>query len=664
MAAEKKRTETSGSARVSRRRRRATAEGQERSGRTRSGAARNRRPRTGAAAAASSARRALLALVAVTALLAGLLVYGVTTDRTGWGPKLALDLEGGTQMVLSPSLQGDKAGQEITQEQLDQAVEIIRQRVDGSGVSEAEITTQSGNNIVVSMPGVPSSETRDLIQTSAQMAFRPVIVTGPGEATPKDKRTDPKSVPKPSGKPKDSSDPNWVTPQLLGQYEALDCTAPQPQEDRASQPQDKAVVACDPQSRTKFILGPVEIPGTDIADASYAQATNSQGNATGGFAVNLQFDGEGTQTFKELSERLHGFGQGGQKDPRSQFAIVLDGSVVSAPTMNAVITDGKAQITGSFTEDEAKFLSQQLKYGALPVSFSIDSEQQISATLGSNQLRMGIVAGLIGLALVCLYSLFQYRWLGLVTIASLVVAGVLTWLAITLLGWSANYRLSLAGVAGLVVAIGQTADSFIVYFERIRDEIRAGRTIPAAVDHGWQRARQTVLASKAVNLLAAVVLYFVAVGNVRGFAFTLGLTAIADLLVVFLFTHPVMVLLARTRYFGSGARNSGLDPEALDAVPLYRGAGRLRTPEDSDGLTIAERRRRAATAASGTALPEAADGKAVTPGDTGTEGDERSAADAASSSRAGTAPAGGPSSGNHTGAGSTAAGTDSEEARR
>ncbi|CAL8897702.1 protein translocase subunit SecD [Kocuria varians] len=552
------------------------------------------RPRSGAAVAASSARKALLALVAVIAILAGVLVYGVSTDRSGAGPKLALDLEGGTQMVLSPTLQGDDAGQEISQEQLDQAVEIIRQRVDGAGVSEAEITTQSGRNIVVSMPGTPSSETRDLIQTSAQMAFRPVIVSGPGAATPKDKRTDPKSIPEPSAKPENSSDPNWVTRDLYGKFEALDCGSGQSQEERAAQAQDKAVVACDPSSNTKFILGPVEIPGTEISDASYAQATNSQGRATGGFAVNLQFDDQGTKTFKDLSERLYGLGQQNKNDPRSQFAIVLDGAVISAPSMNSVISDGKAQITGSFTEDQAKFLSQQLKYGALPVSFSIDSEQQVSATLGSDQLRMGIVAGLIGLALVCIYSLFQYRWLGLVTIASLVVAGVLTYLAITLLGWSANYRLSLAGVAGLVVAIGQTADSFIVYFERIRDEIRAGRTIPAAVDHGWQRARQTVLASKAVNLLAAVVLYFVAVGNVRGFAFTLGLTAIADLMVVFLFTHPVMVLLARTRYFGSGAKNSGLDPEALDAVPLYRGAGRLRDPADDDGLTIAERRRRRA----------------------------------------------------------------------
>ncbi|MCT1801488.1 protein translocase subunit SecD [Kocuria carniphila] len=555
----------------------------------------SRAPRTvrsGSQAAVSTAKRGLVALAVLTIALAGILIYGVTTDRTGWDPKLALDLEGGTQMVLSPELQEAQDGQEITQEQLDQAVEIIRQRVDGTGVSEAEISTQSGSNIVVSMPGVPSSETRDLIQTSAQMAFRPVITTAEGTPTPEEQRTPVEDIPEPDAEPTDSSDPNWVTPELVKEFESLDCAAQRPQEERKAQDPEKAVVACDPANNAKYILGPLEIPGTDIDDASYGMANNQQGMSTGQYAVNLQFNSEGTETFKELSERLYQIGQAQQGDPRSQFAILLDGTVISAPSMNAVINDGSAQITGSFTEEDARFLSEQLKYGALPVSFSIESEQQISATLGSNQLRMGIIAGLVGLALVCVYSMFQYRWLGLVTISSLLVAGLITYFAITLLGWSANYRLSLAGVAGLIVAIGQTADSFIVYFERIRDEIRAGRSIPAAVDHGWKRARQTVIAAKAVNLLAAVVLYFVAVGNVRGFAFTLGLTAIADLLVVFLFTHPVMVLLTRTKYFGGGAKNSGLDPEALDAVPFYRGAGRVRSPEDSDGLTIAERRRR------------------------------------------------------------------------
>ena len=176
-------------------------------------------------------------------------------------------------------------------------------------------------------------------------------------------------------------------------------------------------------------------------------------------------------------------------------------------------------------------LAEQLNYGSLPISFSIESEQQISATLGQDQLFWGLIAGLIGLALVAVYQFFQYRALGLLTFASIIVAGVLTWLTIAILGWTDNYRLSLAGIAGLIVAIGLTADSFIVYFERIKDELRAGHTVPVAVHEGWKRARRTITASKAVNLLAAVVLYFVAVGNVRGFAFTLGLTAVADLLV-------------------------------------------------------------------------------------------------------------------------------------
>ncbi|MCM3485595.1 protein translocase subunit SecD [Kocuria rosea] len=550
--------------------------------------------RSGVRAALSTARRSLIGLAVLLALLAGLLAWGAGTDRTGWGPKLALDLEGGTQMILSPSLQGEDAGQEITAEQLDQAVEIIRQRVDGSGVAEAEIATQSGNNIVVSMPGVPSAQTRELIQTSAQMNFRPVLTTAAAEPVPEDQRVADDEVPEPTAEPTDASDPNWITPDLFREFEEADCTLPQSPEEREAQDADAPTIACEPETGTKYLLGPVEIQGTGIEDASYGTAQNSTGVSLNQFAVNLQFGPEATDTFRELSERLYGIGSATPGDPRSQFAILLDGQVVSAPSMNAVISDGQAQITGQFTEEQAQFLAEQLKYGALPMSFDIQSEQQISATLGADQLRMGIIAGIIGLVLVCVYSLFQYRLLGLVTISSLVVAGVLTWLAITLLGWSANYRLSLAGVAGLIVAIGQTADSFIVYFERIRDEIRSGRSIPAAVDHGWQRARQTVLASKAVNLLAAAVLYFVAVGNVRGFAFTLGLTAIADLLVVFLFTHPVMVMLARTRYFGGGGKHSGLSPEALDAVPLYRGAGRLREPSaEHDGLTIAERRRRA-----------------------------------------------------------------------
>ncbi|WP_178945749.1 protein translocase subunit SecD [Kocuria sp. TGY1127_2] len=550
----------------------------------------------------SGARKALLLLTAIVVVLGG--VVGLSATKLGGSaaPKLALDLSGGTEMILSPK--ATNGGGDISKDQLDQAVDIIRQRVDGAGVSEAEVSTQSGKNVVVSMPDTPSQETRDLIQASAQMSFRSVLAEGDGAAVPQDKRTEESKLPHPDAQPTNGSDSNWITPELQKQYEQRDCTA-NPGKDDQLDPK-KAVVACSQDGKQKYILGPVELNGSDIKDASHSQVESGGGVSTGQWGVNITFTDHAKNVFKDVTQRLYGFYGQDQNDPKASFAIMLDGGVLQAPRAQNVISDGQAQITGNFTEDDAKGLSEQLKYGALPISFKIESEQQISATLGTDQLQMGIIAGIIGLLLVCVYSLFQYRLLGFVTIASLLVAGVVTYEAITLLGWGVNYRLSLAGVAGLIVAIGQTADSFIVYFERIRDGLRDGRSVPSAVDHGWMRARRTIWASKGVNLLAAVVLYFVAVGNVRGFAFTLGLTAIADLMVIFWFTHPMMVLLSRTKFFGEGHRLSGLDAHALGYVPLYRGAGRLRDPEDSPRrkrrrdeageepdrpLTIAERRR-------------------------------------------------------------------------
>jgi preprotein translocase subunit SecD len=462
-------------------------------------------------------------------------------------------------------------------------------------VAEAEISTQSGRNVVVSLPGTPAKETRALIQASADMNFRPVLQTGAGAAVPAASRTPEDQLPKPTAAPANSSDTNWITPEIYKQFEALDCDNPSQDKQQRSDP-TKPLVTCEPASANspaiKYILGPVEVKGSNIKSSSFQLQRGAQGAVTNEWAVNIQFDDAGTAKFKEVTERLYQFyaAGGGQtgSDPKAQFAIVLDDQVISAPRSLAVITDGRPQITGGFTEESAKALSDQLRFGALPISFEIQSEQQISATLGGEQLRMGMLAGLIGLLLVVVYSLFQYRALGFVTVASLLIAGVLTFLAIAILGWTENYRLSLAGVAGLIVAIGQTADSFIVYFERIRDELREGRGLVSAVENGWKRAKRTVLASKAVNLLAAVVLFFVAVGNVRGFAFTLGLTAIADLIVVFMFTHPTLQLLARTKFFGEGHRFSGLDPKRLGAVPLYRGAGRLRTPEDKPVLVRAK----------------------------------------------------------------------------
>ena len=482
----------------------------------------------------NTALRVLVWLGVILAVLTAVLAGGTMAGQASWAPKLALDLEGGTQMILAPKVEG---GSDITEEQLNQAVAIIRQRVDGSGVAEAEISTQSGRNVVVSLPGTPSKETRALIQASADMNFRPVLQAGPGAAVPAEAQTPEDQLPKPTAEPANGSDVNWITADIYKKFEALDCDNPSQDKQERSDPA-KPLVTCETASEgrpaIKYILGPVEVKGSSISGSSFQLQRGAQGAVTNEWAVNIQFNDEGTAKFKTVTERLNKFyveagGESGS-DPKSQFAIVLDDQVISAPRSQAVITDGRPQITGGFTEQSAKALSDQLRFGALPISFEIQSEQQISATLGGEQLRMGLLAGLIGLLLVVVYSLFQYRALGLVTVASLVVAGALTFLAIDILGWTENYRLSLAGVAGIIVAIGQTADSFIVYFERIRDELREGRGLVSAVENGWKRAKRTVLASKAVNLLAAVVLYFVAVGNVRGFAFTLGLTALADLL--------------------------------------------------------------------------------------------------------------------------------------
>lgn len=544
----------------------------------------------------ASARGALIGLLVLLLGMGGLLASAVQDGRAQWAPLLALDLEGGTQMVLSPQVEG---GEEIDAEQLEQAVEIIRQRVDGSGVTESEIATQGAENVVVGMPGVPDEETRELIQASANMEFRPVIQVdqdldflqqsllenedlteeeaealeeelSAAQEEDEEPAAQPEDFEEPTAEPENGSDPNWITPEVAAEFANFSCSTEISLEERAAAADDEPLSACDPTTGTKYLLGPVEVPGTNIADSSFGMEQSQSGQSTGRWAVTINFDAEGTESFRDTTTRLVNL-----EAPRNQFAIMLDGQVISAPTTQAAIVDGRPQITGEFTEDEARGLSEQLRYGSLPISFEIESEQQISATLGEEQLRLGLLAGIIGLVLVAGYALFQYRALGLVTIASLVVAGVMTWWAIALLGWSDGYRLSLAGIAGLIVSIGLTADSFIVYFERVKDELREGRSLPGAVEAGWARARRTILASKAVNIIASVVLYLVAVGNVRGFAFTLGLTAIIDIILVFLFTHPLMQLIARRKFFAAGKPFSGLSEKELGVDVLYRGRGRF-----------------------------------------------------------------------------------------
>jgi preprotein translocase subunit SecD len=565
-----------------------------------------------ASSTVKSARKSLIWLLVIIFGLAGLIGFGSTTDENAsFTPKLALDLQGGTQIILSPLLLD---GQAVTTEQLDQAVSIIRQRVDASGVSESQVTTQGDTNIIVSIPGIPDENTLALIKASAKLEFRPVLITSAGtptaavdgSETPDPDGTEtpaPDETPAaeaPSAVPTDGSDLNWITPEIQKEFDDLDCASVFREPGQIDDP-DVPLVTCDANGFTKFILGPVEVDGANISDASNGTVTSSTGASTNTWAVNLEFDEIGTEGFSTVTQRLFPLEQ-----PRNQFAITLDGFVITAPTTQAVITNGSAQITGSFDRESSKVLADQLKYGSLPIGFEVQSQENISATLGQDQLTSGLLAGLIGLILVVIYSAFQYRGLAIVTVGSLLVAAVLVYLLIAFLSWRQGYRLSMAGVAGLIVAIGITVDSFIVYFERVRDEIREGRNLEVAVENAWKRSIRTILASDAVSFTAAATLFLLTVGNVRGFAFTLGLTTIVDLIVVLLFTHPLLRLLARTRFFSSGHPWSGFDSKALKASG-YVGRGQFRVaPTLSQGKalkvskeaatrqTIAERKAQAA----------------------------------------------------------------------
>ena len=304
-------------------------------------------------------------------------------------------------------------------------------------------------------------------------------------------------------------------------------------------------------------MAPAEVLGRQVTKAS--ALLDPQGAS--GWYVTLDFDGEGSGKFGAMTTRLTSLPQ-----PQNQAAIVLDGLVYSAPRINEPINTGTAQITGNFTQPEAQDLSNVLKYGALPLAFDRGEVQQVSPSLGADQLRGGLIAGILGLLLVIIYSILYYRGLGLVSVGSLLVASVMAFLSILLLGETIGFTLTLAGIAGVIVAIGITADSFIVYFERIRDEVREGKSLKSAVETGWLRARRTVVVADAVSMIAAIMLYFFAVGGVRGFAFTLGLTTIIDLIVVFFFTKPLVTVLARYSFFNQGHRLSGFSAKSLGVV--------------------------------------------------------------------------------------------------
>ena len=539
------------------------------------------------------------------------LLYAAAALGKDWSPQLGLDLEGGTRITLT----AEKAP---SQTQLKLASSIIDERVNGSGVSESEVSTQGNKNIVVEIPGKQRKDLIDAVKRTAQLRFRLVAAGSPqagqpqpapsaspsaspsgkaspsgspskkatakpsgsstagGTATPKPRpgaltddtpKAGAKATTSPSKKPSPSAaatpaapsggasiddplkwqlDPDTKSIAAFSQYVC-------PPKGKSLAPgaddPDQPLITCDDQGR-KFLLSKALIEGTELKNASYGTPPNSVG-----WAVDLAFKNKARNTFADVTKQLAGTGR--------TFAIVLDGKVLSFPQVTTPILDGNAQITGDFTQSQARSLSNSLKYGALPVKFNQPTVETIGPSLAGDQLAAGVLAGIVGLALVMIYCLLYYRGLGLVVVASLIVAGSITYAMVLVLSKTSGFTLTLPGIAGLIVAVGITADSFIVYFERIRDEMRAGKSMRVAVETGWARARNTCLAADSVSLLAAVVLFVFTIGVVKGFAFALGISTVIDLIVFFWFTKPVMTLLARVRFFSSGSRYSGLSPESL-----------------------------------------------------------------------------------------------------
>ena len=530
---------------------------------------------------------------------------------TGGGqptPKLGIDLKGGTRVTLTARTLD---GRPPPKDSLDQARQIIEQRVNGIGVSGAEVVLD-GNNLIITVPGENGDQARTLGQT-AKLYFRPVTAevaaaaptpapggTPPGNGTPgtpapgtpapgtpsgapqpspsggapapvqpqlfesplKDEPTPPPPTPPPptppigrpappttppapvGSVPADSADPEVakqirqaraqrqsqdpaVQQQALA---ALNCAAPDPL--RGNDDPNLPLVTCDQHDTAKYVLGPAFLSGEQISTASAGYSPDGTG-----YEVLLRFKRQGEDIWAQYTSNNIG----------KQAAFVLDSEVVSAPQIRAAILPGQqTTITGSFSQAEAQNLANVLKYGSLPLSFQPSESETVSATLGLASLRAGLLAGALGLIVVFVYCLFYYRALGILTILSLALSGLIVYAVLVLLGRWIGFTLDLAGVAGFIVAIGITADSFVIYFERLKDEVRDGRTFRSAVPRAWLRARRTILLADAVSFLAAAVLYILAVGQVRGFAFTLGMSTLLDLVVVFLATHPLVALAAQS----------------------------------------------------------------------------------------------------------------------
>ncbi|AYJ49612.1 protein translocase subunit SecD [Rhodococcus sp. P1Y] len=534
-------------------------------------------------------------------------------------PKLGIDLEGGTRVTLTARTPD---GSSPSRESLIQAQQIITTRVDGLGVGGSEVLID-GENLVITVPGDDGAQARTLGQT-ARLFIRPVIQAAqpaagapqggapaaggtatevPATDVPATEAPAPSGDTVPQPRPFPAQDPSAVDPtpgaenpaatpaaetpaneepagsdaeqaadqiteaKALRQSEdpqvqqaalaTIDCNAVDPLQGN----DDPALplVACSTDGTSVYLLGPSIIDGQQIADAT--SGFNSQQSR---HEVSLSFDSEGSNTWAQFTGANIG----------SQAAFTLDSKVVSAPQIQGATPAGSAtSITGQFTAQGASDLANTLKYGSLPLSFASSEAETVSATLGLASLEAGLLAGAIGLLLVLVYCLVYYRALGFLTALSLVLAGAMVYGILVLLGRWISFTLDLAGIAGLIIGIGMTADSFVVFFERIKDEIREGRSFRSAVPRGWTRARKTILSGNAVSFIAAAVLYVLAAGQVQGFAFTLGLTTVLDVLVVFLVTWPLVHIASKSKFWSKPGVN-GLGAVAQIAQERRRTAAR------------------------------------------------------------------------------------------
>lgn len=567
---------------------------------------------------ASKVGHPLRTLVALFIVIAAL--YGVMAATKSWTPRLGLDLSGGTTITLTARNTNGKGGVSATS--LEQARSIIQQRVDGLGVGESEVTTAGGNQIIVSAPNVQRDQLVEQVGQTAELRFRAVYDeqnTTPTQQPGTQPQAQGSTSPAPTASPTSGSSAAPASPAPTATATgngrpapALPTQPPAPPSPRPTAvgkgtPQDKAInwqptnqdtsdfnsftcprdpttypdvsdqplFACNDAGTTKYLLGPTVISGNQLTSAS---AGLGQGNSLG-WQVDLGLNGKGATQFQNVTGVL-----ATRQQPQNQFAIVLDGNVVSAPYVSSAISGGQATISGGdINQESAQNLANVLRYGQLPLAFDISSVNTVSPTLGGQQLQAGLIAGAVGMALVLLFCFIYYRGLGLVVIASLAVAFGTTFASMVLLGAAVGFALSLAGIAGAIVAIGITADSFVIFFARIRDEVGEGRTIRTAVETGWRRARQTILVADGVSFLSALILFILAIGDVRGFAFTLGLTTIIDVIVVFFFTKPLVTMLVRTKFYGGGHRLSGLDAEHLGVKALPGNRRRARSARVAGG---------------------------------------------------------------------------------